>query len=311
MEKALEKGYKIEKIYDVWHFENSSVDLWKDYIRRFMKIKLETSPFTCPEEEYRAKAEKLGIKLGELKENPGLRYISKICLNSLWGKFGQNPKVKHSEYIDTERDFYRLVLDDKIEQISLCFLNDNMVYANYERKDEFLRVSYNTNIYIACFTSSWARLRLYGMLERLDKSVCYCDTDSIVYIENEDIKAIVDRYIGDSLGEWTDELGGSQMDFWCCAQAKDYGYILNNGKHTGKVKGFRVSAETEEKMTNEQRIKLIKGAIDHGDVIYDQFVIKNCEIITKHMVKQWAFKFDKRMIRQISEDEIDTLPYGY
>jgi len=36
----------------------------------------------------------------------------------LWGKFGQNPKVKHSEYIDNERDFYRVILDDKIEQIS-------------------------------------------------------------------------------------------------------------------------------------------------------------------------------------------------
>ena len=38
---------------------------------------------------------------------------------------------------------------------------------------------------------------------------------------------------------------------------------------------------------------------------------KNCEIITKDMVKHWAFKFDKRMIRKIDEDETDTLPYGY
>ena len=29
------------------------------------------------------------------------------------------------------------------------------------------------------------------------------------------------------------------------------------------------------------------------------------------MVKEWAFKFDKRMIRTVSENEIDTLPYGY
>ena len=29
------------------------------------------------------------------------------------------------------------------------------------------------------------------------------------------------------------------------------------------------------------------------------------------MVKQWAFKFDKRMIRKISKNEVDTLPYGY
>jgi len=43
----------------------------------------------------------------------------------------------HSEYIDNERDFYRVILDDKIDQISLSFLNDNMVYASYETRDEF------------------------------------------------------------------------------------------------------------------------------------------------------------------------------
>jgi len=103
--------------------------LWKGYIRQFLKIKLESSKFTCSEAEYREKARQFGIALGDLKENPGLRLIAKICLNSLWGKFGQNPKVKHSEDIDNERDFYKVVLNDKIEQISLSFLNDNMVSA--------------------------------------------------------------------------------------------------------------------------------------------------------------------------------------
>ena len=91
-------------------------------------------------------------------------------------------------------------MNDKVEQISLSFLNDNTVYANYETKNEFLKVNYNTNLYIACFTSSWARLRQYNMLEKLDKNVCYCDTDSVVYIENEQTKEIVDKYIGDGFG---------------------------------------------------------------------------------------------------------------
>ena len=243
---------------------------------KFLKIKLETSKFTCSEEEYRQSARELRIELGELKENSGLRFIAKICLNSLWGKFGQNPKVKHSEYIDNERDFYRIILDDKIESISICFLSETMVYTSYERKDEFLKINYNTNIFVACYTSAWARLRLYNMLEKLGRNICYCDTDSVVYIENAETKYISDEYIGDSLGKWTDELNGNHMDFWCCAQAKDYGYILNNGKHAGKVKGFRVNAETEEKMTNEQRVNLIRGNINKIDVNYNQFIIKKC-----------------------------------
>ena len=76
-----------------------------------------------------------------------MTFISKICLNSLWGKFGQNRKVKHSEYIDNERDFYKVILNDKIDQISLSFLNGTMVYVNYETKSEFLKINYSSNIY--------------------------------------------------------------------------------------------------------------------------------------------------------------------
>ena len=101
------------------------------------------------------------------------------------------------------------------------------------------------------------------------------------------------------------------MDFWCCAQAKDYGYILDNGKQVGKVKGFRVNAETEGKITNEARVNLIRGINSQVDINYDQFVIKNNEIFTKHLIKQWSFKFDKRVIRKVSDHEIDTIPYGF
>ncbi len=311
IEKALEKGYKILDIYEVWHFENTSTELWKGYIRKFLKIKLETSKFDCSEEEYRNKAVKLGIELDTLEFNPGLRFISKICLNSLWGKFGQVPKHRQNKYIETEVDFYKIVLDDKIESLSLAFLNDTTVYASYETKDEFARQNYNTNIYIACFTTAWARLRLYDIIDRLGKNVCYMDTDSVVYIEDESNIAFREQYIGDSLGEWTDELDGNYIDFWACAQSKDYGYIMNDGKYVGKVKGFRVTAETEHKMNHQSRIGLVKGSIANVDIQYSQFTIKNSQIFTQHLVKQWGFQFDKRRIIKINENEIDTIPYGY
>ena len=108
-------------------------------------------------------------------------------------------------------------------------------YLNHETKDEFIRQNYNTNIYIACFTTSWARLRLYDMVERLGKNVCYMDTDSVVYIEDESTKYILEQYTGDSLGDWTDELKSKYVEFWACAQSKDYGYIKSDGTYVGKV----------------------------------------------------------------------------
>ena len=50
---AIEKGYKVLRTYEVWHFDKTTDDLFKGYIRRFMKIKLESSKydFKTKEEE--------------------------------------------------------------------------------------------------------------------------------------------------------------------------------------------------------------------------------------------------------------------
>ena len=315
LDEAIKEGYIIEELYEVHHFKDTSTELFKDYIKEFLKIKLETSKFNCTEEEYRKEAlENYGIELKEkLEYNSGLRFSSKLGMNALYGKFGQNPKQTHKEYIDNFPEVCNKVLyNDKIDKKwTINILSNKMVYVTYEDKNEFLKTSYNTNIYIAIFTTAHARIKLLKMMQKLDRNVIYCDTDSVFYNETDEVKELIKDELGDVLGMWTDELDGKSIDYWCCAQAKDYGYIDNDGKCTGKVKGFRKNAETEEKMTTEQRIQLITGRIDHVDINYNQFTIKNCEITTKHMIKQWAFKFDKRMIRIISDGEIDTLPYGY
>jgi hypothetical protein len=317
--KALELGYRIIETYEVSHFEQSSTELWKSYIKKFLKIKLETSPSTCSEYEYRMKAARLGIELGELKQNPGLRFISKICLNSLWGKLGQRPTVTHREYIDNEREFYATIINDKIDNLSIALLNnaspvgflaDNtLAYITYNEKENFVKLSYNTNIFIACYTTAHARLRLFDMMHRLGEAVCYCDTDSIIYVKTDDNKDIVQ--LGDSLGEWTDELGDNHIDFWCCTAPKDYGFLLNNGTSKGKVKGFRTSAQTEQLMTIENRVKLINGIVQNIEIQYDQFNIRDAKLFTKQMIKQWSFSFDKRRTVHINDHCINTVPFGY
>ena len=46
IQKALQFGYKILEIYEVEHFEKKSNTLFKEYVRKFMKIKNEASG--CP-----------------------------------------------------------------------------------------------------------------------------------------------------------------------------------------------------------------------------------------------------------------------
>ena len=41
VKKAIEKGYIIDKIYEVWNFEETSTELFKSYVETFLKIKQE------------------------------------------------------------------------------------------------------------------------------------------------------------------------------------------------------------------------------------------------------------------------------
>lgn len=53
---------------------------------------------------------------------------------------------------------------------------------SYTYKNQFVDNSYNTNIYIACFTTSSARLMLYDILDYLGELALYFVSDCAIYI---------------------------------------------------------------------------------------------------------------------------------
>lgn len=90
LQKTVEKGYRILKIYEVWHFtpENRRVGLFKDYVNTWLKLKQESVgwPADCvtPEQkkEYvKAYEQHEGIKLENVAENPGRKAVAKMLLN--------------------------------------------------------------------------------------------------------------------------------------------------------------------------------------------------------------------------------------
>ena len=141
--KAIDKGYKVLRTYEVWHFDKSTDDLFKGYIRRFMKIKLESSKydFKTKEEERSFKFKikrKLDKDIEEFKFNPGLRSIAKICLNSLLGKFGQRSNMSQTKYVTELSEFYEILLDDQLDNLNFQFINDDIVQMTYNFKDQFV-----------------------------------------------------------------------------------------------------------------------------------------------------------------------------
>ena len=108
--------------------------------------------------------------------------------------------MSQTKYLTEVSEFYEILLNDKLDNKNIQFINDDMVQMTYNLKDQFVDNSKNTNVYIACFTTSHARLMLYNKLDYLNEQVLYFDTDSIVYADDGT------KQIGtvDMLGDMTD-----------------------------------------------------------------------------------------------------------
>ena len=94
--KAIEKGYEVLTIHEVWHWQETSDTLFKGYVDTFLKTKQEASgyPPDCVTDEQKQRyiegyEQHEGIQLNpeKIEYNPGLRYLAKLVLNSLWGMY--------------------------------------------------------------------------------------------------------------------------------------------------------------------------------------------------------------------------------
>ena len=311
--KALEKGYKVIKTYEVRHFDGSTDDLFKGYIRRFMKIKLESSKydFKTKEEEsnFQLKIKKsLDIDIEKFEFNAGLRSISKLCLNSLWGKFGQRSNMSQTKYVTEVSEFYEILLNDKLDNINFQFINDDMVQMTYNFKDQFVDNSKNINVYIACFTTSHARLMLYNKLDYLNEKVLYFDTDSIIYADD----STKNIETGDMLGDMTDELSGKGITSFVSTGPKSYSFKYGDDDEKSAIKGFTLNHENSTILNHNSMSKIVRKQIRELTIVNENKITrKNQEIVNEYREKVFKFGYDKRVIRQINEDHIDTLPYGY
>ena len=311
--KAVEKGYKVLRVYEVWHFAKSTDTLFKGYIRRFMKIKLESSKydFKTKEDEASFKAkikDSLDIDVEKFEFNAGLRSIAKLCLNSLWGKFGQRSNMSQTKYITDVSDFYEILLDDKLSNKNFNFIDENMVQMTFNFKDQFVDNSNNTNIFVACFTTSHARIMLYNKLDYLKEKVLYFDTDSIIYVDDgtRTIKT------GDMLGDMTDEIPGKAITNFISTGPKSYSFLYGSNEQKSAIKGFTLNHENSAILNHDSMSKIVKKQIRELTIVNENKITrKNREIVNKYCEKVFKFGYDKRVIKQVNEHHIDTIPYGF
>ena len=125
--EALDRGYKVEKLLWTWTWNKSSDNLFKDYVRTFYKIKTEASwndkENSIEERDALIKKYKevydIDLDPAKMKLNPGMRYISKLCLNSMWGRWSLRNNLTKSEITNDPATVSRLLNDDRIEIVNI------------------------------------------------------------------------------------------------------------------------------------------------------------------------------------------------
>ena len=123
-----------------------------------------------------------------------------IIVFSFWGKFGQRLNQGVSEFIHASQlDKFYKVLTDRTKKVNdFHIINEDHLHLEYEHQSGFVPEDMKTNIFLATFTTCWARLKLYGVLDQLDDRVLYYDTDSVIYVSRPDQ---YDPPLGDYLGK--------------------------------------------------------------------------------------------------------------
>jgi hypothetical protein len=162
------------------------------------------------------------------------------------------------------------------------------------------------------------------MLERVGDSLVYCDTDSVVYIADDETEKKVNEFIGNSLGQFQDELQGGFIVYWVAIGPKDYSFVKVTNKSDGsieieligKTKGLRSDGQYDELVRKDvTTLKTTREAQLKGKIkkkIQQIFKLEaNHDIIVGEVTKEWQCTFDKRIPINKADGFIDSVPYGY
>ena len=323
---ALQNGYKI-KIHSALEF-NRYAGLMKDYVEFFLKIKIENNSHYTEDEcnKINESHKQLGfsfeIKSENTRKNPGMKQLAKICLNSLWGKFGQRTTLDSYEYFNEWNRLLLNLTNDKIQTNSWHIINDSLVELRYtEDIDYHIEAEYISEI-TAVFTTANARIRLMSMLHWLHPSqVIYCDTDSVIFLydetnpehkmpDNNDKTKPNNVNFGNALGEWENEFKeGEWIDEIVVVGAKSYSYITNKGKISIRMKGITLDRATSDIFTFER----IKDMVLKNETLKSaerfQFIWnKDKQIETRYITREVRNTMDSK--RVVLENNY-TLPIGY
>ena len=264
--KAVEKGYTLVKIHEVWHFpeDQRRTGLFADYVNTWLKLKknrlgglVGVKPWNKSESTFFT-TERGGDPTGyqpdcQLSRTQGHGQVNAqhvpdpfflfscchptsshgfFCFCSFWGKFGERINKPTTVTVKDPSHLFSLLSNAALDISTLRLCSDHILEAVYTSVNDNAIKGTKTNIFVAAFTTCHARLKIYEFLDVLQEQVLNYDTDSVVYKWRPDQPSIATCGF---LGDMTDELDGDVITEFVSGGAKNNGYTTREGKKVCKT----------------------------------------------------------------------------
>jgi len=295
--------------------------LFSGYVNTFLKFKQEASGFPshvvtdADKQSYvNDYLDKQGVQLdiANIAHNPAKRSISKLILNTLWGRFCLRTHLPTTELLSDGEEFTKRLFSRVHVIKHFSFVSDSVALIQWSQPERDPCPTRDVNVFIGAFTTAYARLELYNLLDKLGDRVLYADTDSVIFVsKNGDWIPETGSY----LGQLTSELAtGVGISIFVSSGPKSYGIAMTNGHTCLKAKGITLNPDNAQIVTLQSLIGLVCAYVENGDtkVLEPQsstitrdkthFTLRN-----RTIVKRLKIVYDKRIILP----DYRTLPYGY
>jgi len=103
----------------------------------------------------------------------------------MWGKWAQKQNKTQTTIVDSEKEIYELLTYPDTEVTNLIYPNDDVAWISWKYSEDNITIGKNVNVAVAAYVTTQARLKLYDYMSKLEVSVLYCDTDSVIFIQKD------------------------------------------------------------------------------------------------------------------------------
>ncbi|KAK3916407.1 putative DNA polymerase [Frankliniella fusca] len=253
----------------------------------------------------------------KVTKNPALRQLSKLMLNSFWGKFGEKTLRPKTEFVYNYGELMQMIIDPRKIVQNLLPLSDACLQVTWKPVPDSEESLPTSSLLHAALTTCHGRVQLYRYLDLVGDRAVYCDTDSVAYISRP---GEPDLPLGTHLGDLSDQIGedfgpGSFITEFFAGGPKNYGFKVAVGgdpakvKVTIKVRGITINKSCDDLVTFDNLKAMVMGETDPLTIPIPRQIarIPGWRVVTRDTSKVWQVKNTKR--RRISRG--DTVPHGY